>query len=230
MSPLATSSKLNPSTLESLINHQCKQFIWTTIMLVHHNISPLWHRNTSVILILFFLLLPYFHCLLLSILSLTLHWYFKYLSSLILTIFFWKNCTSQYTSSHHKQFSSPEELLDQLVPSWPQSTRPFLPLSSFLPSEGNYYISYQLSSLIFALDHKLTGLVCEVFWKARRKGLDQGSLHILPSAACLRAHPQLLQSALNTFSCQCPLSASRGWSEFVNIPNTYVIADWTVMT
>ena len=130
MSPLATSSKLNPSTLESLINHQCKQFIWTTIMLVHHNISPLWHRNTSVILILFFLLLPYFHCLLLSILSLTLHWYFKYLSSLILTIFFWKNCTSQYTSSHHKQFSSPEELLDQLVPSWPSSTRP-RPLLSF---------------------------------------------------------------------------------------------------
>ena len=35
----------------------------------------------------------------------------------------------------HKQFSSPDELLDQLVPSWPQSTRPLPPST---PSRKSY--------------------------------------------------------------------------------------------
>ena len=41
-------------------------------------------------------------------------------------------------SSHHKQFSSPDELLDQLGPSWPQSTR-LLPPSS-PPRKSLYFL------------------------------------------------------------------------------------------
>ena len=40
-------------------------------------------------------------------------------------------------SSHHKQFSSPDELLDQLGPSWPQSTRPLPPSSP--PRKSLYF-------------------------------------------------------------------------------------------
>ena len=39
----------------------------------------------------------------------------------------------------HKQFSSPEELLDQLVPSWLQSTRPPLYSTPSFPPRKSYY-------------------------------------------------------------------------------------------
>ena len=44
----------------------------------------------------------------------------------------------QSMSSHHKQFSSPDELLDQLDPSWPQSTRPLPPSSP--PRKSLYFL------------------------------------------------------------------------------------------
>ena len=63
----------------------------------------------------------------------------------------------KHTSSHHKQFSSPEELLDQLVPSWPSSTRPHPLLSFFSSAEILLFLAMQWTN-----DKQMLWHICRI--------------------------------------------------------------------
>ena len=61
----------------------------------------------------------------------------------------------------HKQFSSPEELLGQLVPSWPSSTRPHPLLSSpsFPPRKSYYFLWNYISEKV------IYGIIYGIIWE-----------------------------------------------------------------